>query len=123
MDATHLCSCLPQPGKRGRLCVESALPAIAPMLPSDRNGRGWGEYAQELSESRLPYIIINVLKLLTTLVIIALPADFWLPTYVALTFPLRFVCTTRCVEGGCASSPNIQSSTHPPPPPIRLAAV
>jgi hypothetical protein len=80
-------------GEEVRLEASPALPELDPLLPPDQAGRSWLGYAEQLQSSRLPNVLINVLKLATTVGIILRPVVYWVPAYVALTLPLRALST------------------------------
>jgi hypothetical protein len=60
----------------------------------------------DLAHSRFHSVAANVLKLATTLALIALPRAFWFPIYVLVTFPMRLLsCLSEVVElGGLSDS-------------------
>jgi hypothetical protein len=52
-------------------------------------------YFKGMRNTRLPFVIVNVLRLVNTIGLIALPRAFWLPFYVVTSLPFR-LCT--CVR-------------------------
>jgi hypothetical protein len=75
------------------------VPMPKPLLPLEREGRTWLEYAAELMDSRVPTIVKNAQQLITTLGLLLYPHPFWVPIYLTCSLPLIFVRMTFDVLG------------------------
>jgi hypothetical protein len=108
--ADHSCASLsPQRDASGTasLVLERVFPTMKPLLSPASDLRDWprqpvSKSLEILQGTRLPRVVLNVFRLLTTFALIIAPSSFWIPAFLIAAIPLRISSTLTAVMGDSA---------------------